>query len=401
MSRKKTVVVGICGGIAAYKACDVVSSLKKLGYEVHVIMTKAATEFIKPLTLQTLSQNFVITDMFAEPKTWEVEHISLAKKADLFLIVPGTANFVGKIASGIADDMLTTTIMATRAKVVIALAMNTNMLTNQVVERNIEDLKKMGYGFIEADEGLLACGDVGKGKLATPEKIVEATVFEMEEKDLNGKNILVTAGPTVEPIDPVRYMSNRSSGKMGYSIAERAAKRGAKVTLVSGKTSLKVPYGVFKVVDVLSADDMYNAVMENLESNDIIIQSAAVADYKPKTYSNKKIKKKDEDLSIELGRNKDIALEVGKKKGDRVLIGFAAESNDLIENAKRKIDKKNLDFIIANDITAKGAGFANDTNIIKLIDKDANITEYPILSKKDVADIILDRALSIKRSNKK
>lgn len=399
MLDKKTIVVGVTGGIAAYKACDVVSRLKKLGAEVHVIMTSSATEFVSEMTFQTLSNNFVTTDMFEAPKTWEVEHIELAKKADAFLIVPATANFIGKIAGGIADDMLTTTVMATKSQVIIAPAMNTNMYENPIVQENIKKLKKYGYLFIEPATGLLACGDTGKGKLEQPEKIVEyvEAFFENKnrEKDLKGLKILVTAGPTIESIDPVRYITNRSSGKMGYSIAQEAIKRGASVILVSGKTELAPPENLYKYIQIESAQELYDAIMSEYNGCDAVIQSAAVADYRPKEYCNKKIKKSDDDMVIKLCRNKDIAYELGKIKGEKVLIGFAAETNDLIENAKRKIKKKNLDFIVANDLTKEGAGFKSDTNIVKIIDAGGKVNEYPKLLKTEVADVILDKLVDI------
>ena len=375
MLKGKTVVIGVSGGIAVYKACDIVSRLKKLNANVHVIMTKSAAEFVTPLTFQSLSQNYVVSDMFEEPKTWDVEHISLAKKADVFLIAPATANVIGKISNGIADDMLTTTVMATTGKVLIAPAMNTNMYRNPILQRNINILRELGYNFVDPESGRLACGDVGEGKLASPEKIVDAVVDLLNDtkKDLLGKKILITAGPTVESIDPVRYLTNRSTGKMGYAIAKMAASRGADVTLVSGPTNIVPPTNIKKLVKVQSAKDMYNAIIDNFDENQVIIKSAAVADYKPKTYSNKKIKKSNDDLIIELDRNKDIAYELGKIKKDKILVGFAAETNDLIENAKGKIKKKNLDFIVANDLTKQGAGFGTDTNIVKIIDKDGNM----------------------------
>ena len=397
MLKDKTVVIGVSGGIAAYKACDVVSRLKKLNANVHVIMTKGATEFVTPLTFQSLSQNYVVSDMFEEPKTWDVEHISLAKKADVFLIAPATANVIGKIANGICDDMLTTTVMATTGKVLIAPAMNTNMYKNPILQRNISILKELGYNFVNPESGRLACGDVGEGKLASPETIVEAVVdlLSNEKKDLEGKKILITAGPTVESIDPVRYLTNRSTGKMGYAIAKIAASRGADVTLVSGPTNIEPPSNIKKLVKVQSAKDMYNAIIDNFDENQVIIKSAAVADYKPKNYCNKKIKKSNDDLVIELDRNKDIAYEIGKIKKDKILVGFAAETNDLIENAKGKIKKKNLDFIVANDLTEQGAGFGTDTNIVKIIDKDGNMENFPQMKKDEVADVILDKVKSL------
>ncbi|MGM9543471.1 MAG: bifunctional phosphopantothenoylcysteine decarboxylase/phosphopantothenate--cysteine ligase CoaBC [Romboutsia timonensis] len=392
MLKDKTVVIGVSGGIAVYKTLDVISRLRKLGVNVNVIMTKSATEFVTPLSFQSLSQNYVVCDMFEDPKTWDVEHISLAKRADVFLIAPATANVIGKIANGIADDMLTTTVMATKAKVLIAPAMNTNMYENPILQRNINTLKELGYNFVEPESGRLACGDTGKGKLASPETIVDEVVKLLsKEQDLKGKSIIVTAGPTVESIDPMRYITNRSTGKMGYSIAKEAIERGADVTLITGPTNLTPPQNLKKLVKIESAKDMYEAVLENLDENDVVIKSAAVADYKPKNYSNKKIKKSDDDLVIELDRNKDIAQEIGKIKNNKILVGFAAETNDLIENASLKIKKKNLDFIVANDLTKEGAGFGVDTNIVKIIDKEGNITEYPKMKKEEVANIILDK----------
>lgn len=397
MLKNKTVVIGVSGGIAVYKACDIVSRLKKLNANVHVIMTNNATEFVTPLTFQSLSQNYVVNDMFEEPKTWDVEHISLAKKADVFLIAPATANVIGKIANGICDDMLTTTVMATTGKVLIAPAMNTNMYRNPILQRNITILKELGYNFVDPESGRLACGDVGEGKLAQPEVIVNEVVNLLtdEEKDLQGQKIMITAGPTVESIDPVRYLTNRSTGKMGYAIAKQAANRGAEVTLVSGPTNIAPPSNIKKLIKVESAKDMYNAIIENFDDNQVIIKSAAVADYKPKTYSDKKIKKNDDDLVIKLDRNKDIAYELGKIKKDKILVGFAAETNDIIENAKGKIQKKNFDFIVANDLTEEGAGFGTDTNIVKIIDKEGNINKYPQMKKDEVANVILDKVKSL------
>lgn len=397
MQEKRTVVLGVTGGIAAYKALDIVSRLRKKDINVHVIMTKSAAEFVTPLSFQSLSQNYVVEDMFAEPKSWDIEHISLASKADLFVIAPASANMIGKIANGIADDMLSTTVMATKAPVLLAPAMNTNMYDNPIVQKNIEFLKSMGYFFIEPDEGRLACGVTGKGKLAEPEKIVD--VIDMllhKNKDLAGKKVLVTAGPTREDIDPVRFITNRSSGKMGYAIARAARNRGADVTLISGPVGLNPPEKV-RYVGVYSADDMYREVVNHFEDADIVIKSAAVADYRPKDKSNIKIKKSDDDMEIPLTRNKDILKELGKMKKNQILVGFAAETNDLIQNAQRKVLKKNLDAIVANDVTMEKSGFNTDTNTVKIIDKSGNILEFPNMSKDEVAHNILDFILNIKR----
>lgn len=397
MQENKTVVIGVTGGIAVYKVLDVVSRLRKLNIDVHIIMTEGATEFVTPLSFQSLSQNFVVSDMFKEPVHWEIQHISLAKKADLFVIAPATANIIGKIANGIADDMLSTTVMATKAPVLIAPAMNCNMYENPIVQKNIEFLKSMGYYFIEPDNGRMACGDYGVGKLAAPDKIVDMIdMLLYSNKDLKDKKILVTAGPTKEDVDPVRFITNRSTGKMGYAIAKAARNRGAKVTLVSGEVNIDTPSGI-EVINVHSTEDMYNAVMRNAEDMDIIIKAAAVADYRPESVSNIKIKKSDEDLSLKLTRTKDILKEVGIIKKSQIVVGFAAESNDLIENAKAKINKKNLDMIVANDVLSKDAGFGVDTNTVKIIYRNGDIVDVPNMSKDDVAHKILDAIINIKR----
>lgn len=387
------VVVGVCGGIAAYKVVDVVSRLKKQGAEVNVIMTKNAQAFVTPLTFQSLSHNYVVTDMFDEPKTWDVEHIELAKKADIFLIAPASANFIGKLANGIADDMLTTTVMATLGKTIIAPAMNTNMYLNPIVQENISYLKDKGYMFIEPETGKLACEDVGIGKLASPEIIVDEILkTAVHNKDLKGKKIIISAGPTQEAIDPVRYITNHSSGKMGYALAKAALDRGADVILVSGKTNLEPPLGV-DFIPVVSSDEMYEAIMSRFEQCDIIIKAAAVADYRPKIKEKQKVKKTDDDLVIELTRNKDIAMEIGAVKGDRILVGFAAETNDVLDNAIGKIKKKNLDMIVANDLTVEGAGFGTNTNIVTIIDKFGNVYKLDKMTKDEVADEIINRIL--------
>lgn len=387
----KNIVVGVTGGIAAYKVCDIVSQLKKLNANVDVIMTKSAMEFVTPHAFQALSQNPVITDLFETPRYWDIEHISLAQKADIILVAPATANIIGKIAHGIADDMLSTTIMASTAKIVFAPAMNTKMYENKILQSNMKKLMDLGYAFIPPGEGRLACGDIGKGKLAEVSKIIEFILeLEREEKDLLGKKVLITAGPTVEAIDPVRYITNHSSGKMGYALAEAASKRGAEVTLVSGPTNLTPPANV-KRISIKSTLDMYEAVMSNFKQQDIIIKSAAVADYRPQDISNKKIKKQEGDLSITLVRNPDILFELGKIKGDKILVGFAAETNNIIEYAREKIVKKNLDFIVANDVTLEGAGFGTDTNIVYLIDRNNEIRKIDQTTKLEIAHQILDK----------
>jgi len=392
MLKNRNIVLGVTGGIAAYKAADVASRLMKLNGNVKVIMTKNSLEFVRPLTFQSITNNYVIKDMFDEPRTWDVEHISLAKEADLFLISPATANFIGKIANGIADDMLTTTVMATKATVMIAPAMNTNMYLNPIVQENISKLKKLGYKFIEPKSGRLACGDVGVGKLEDPETIVEKVVFEMTKtNELSGKKILVTAGPTRESLDPVRYLSNHSSGKMGYSIAEEAARRGGDVTLVSGPTNLKTPLNI-ETIQVESAQEMYEEVMKKSDC-DIIIKAAAVADYRPAKKSENKIKKMPGDMSLSMERNKDILFELGKIKSNQILIGFAAETNDVISNAKEKILKKNLDMIVSNNVKLEGAGFKGNTNIVSFIKKDGEVKDLQLMTKENVAKELLDEII--------
>ncbi|WP_288678130.1 bifunctional phosphopantothenoylcysteine decarboxylase/phosphopantothenate--cysteine ligase CoaBC [uncultured Clostridium sp.] len=390
MKDKKCVVVGVSGGVAVYKALDVISRLRKKDVEVHVIMTKSATEFVTPLSFQSLSQNMVITDMFAEPKAWEIQHISLAKKADLMLIVPATANIIGKVANGIADDMLSTTIMATKAPVVFCPAMNTNMYENPIVQRNISFLKELGYEFIEPASGRLACGDEGKGKLQDTEIIAEETLRRLHStKDLLGKKVVVTAGPTIVPIDPVRILTNRSSGKMGYSIAEEARDRGAEVVLISGPTSLRKPNGI-KVIDVKTNEDMFNAIKNEFEDADIVIKSAAVADYKAKNYSSEKIKKTGDDLNLIFERDRDILKTLGDMKENQILVGFAAESSNLKENAKGKLERKNLDYIVANDISKQETGFASDENKVTIISKSGEEVSLEKMSKREVAKNIFD-----------
>ncbi|OFI07666.1 coenzyme A biosynthesis bifunctional protein CoaBC [Clostridium acetireducens DSM 10703] len=386
----KSVVIGVTGGIAAYKALDVVSKLKKQDIEVNVIMTKSAAKFVTPLSFQSLSQNLVSIDTFDEPKSWEIRHISLAKKADVMLVVPATANIIGKVANGIADDMLSTTIMATKATVIFAPSMNTNMFKNPIVQNNISKLKEYGYKFIQPDSGRLACGDVGEGKLANTDVIVDSVLKELyDKKDLVGKKVLVTAGPTIAPMDPVRYITNKSSGKMGYAIAKEARDRGAEVILVHGATKIEPPFGV-KTISVNTNEEMLNAVLKNFDKQDIIIKAAAVSDYKPKNYSNQKIKKKNDEFTLELVKDNDILRKLGQMKKNQILVGFAAESNDLIKNATGKLEKKNLDYIVANDITAPDTGFISDDNKVTILCRDGRVIPIEKISKREVARRLFD-----------
>ena len=394
MLNGKNILIGISGGIACYKVCDVVSRLKKLNSDVDVIMTKSAVEFVSPLTFQTLSQNFVYVDMFKEPKTFEVEHISLAKKADIVLIAPATGDIIGKIASGIADDMLTTVIMATRAKVIFAPAMNTNMYTNPIVQGNIKKLSKLGYEFIKPGKGRLACGDYGEGKMAEPEIIVDYILNSFHKDDLKDKKIVITAGPTIEPLDPVRYMTNFSSGKMGYALAEEAKKRGGEVVLITGPVNLTPPYGV-EIIKINTTIEMLNAVEKNFGDCDILIKAAAPLDYRPETVSKDKIKKNGESLQLKFVPNPDIAAHFGKFKRNQIIVGFAAETNNVIEYAKGKLKKKNFDFIVVNDISKDGAGFRTDTNIVSIIDNKDVVDNYPLMEKRKLAGIILDKAVEL------
>ena len=394
---KKNILLGITGGIAAYKSASICSLLKKNGYNVKVIMTKNATEIITPLTLETLSKNRVAIDMWAEKSNIDVEHISLADWADLILIAPATYNIIGKVANGIADDMLSTVISAAQAPTYFALAMNVNMYNNPILKDNIKKLEGYGYNFIDADSGHLACDWVAVGRLKKETDIVDIVnnYFESwkRERFLEGTNILITAGPTEEAIDPIRYLSNRSTGKMGYALAKAAQKLGAHVTLISGPTNLEVPEGI-TFTPVKSANDMYEAVFTKFEKMDIAIGCAAVADYRIKEYSASKIKKNDGDLVFELTRNPDILMEMGKRKKEKILIGFAAESDNLIENAMKKLEKKNLDLIVANSTNA----FGNDDNEVLFIDKEKNILELPQMKKDDLAFKILEALKKINTS---
>jgi len=395
----KTVVVGVCGGIAAYKSVEIVSRLKKLNADVHVIMTENAARFVEPLTFRSLSHNPVTIDMFDEPEAWDIQHISLAEKADLIVVAPATANIIGKVAAGIADDMLSTTIMAADSPVLFVPAMNFRMYENPIVQQNINKLAGLGYIFMEPESGLMACGTSGRGRLPSPETIVSFVKGILtKNRDYSDIRVLVTAGPTREAIDPVRFITNPSSGKMGYSIAAAACERGAQVRLISGPVNIVPPCGV-ETVYVTSAMDMYSEVMKAYESFDVLVMVAAVADYRCAQVAQKKIKKSDDNLTVELVRNPDIAAELGKVKGDKILVGFSAETDNLVKNASGKLASKNMDMIAANDVTVEGAGFGTDTNVVKLIKRDGSILDLPVMSKKDVAHRILDEILVVKNGN--
>ncbi|RNB87943.1 bifunctional phosphopantothenoylcysteine decarboxylase/phosphopantothenate--cysteine ligase CoaBC [Brevibacillus nitrificans] len=391
----KRIVLGVSGGIAAYKAAALTSKLTQAGAIVHVILTENAQKFVQPVTFQALSHQPVHTDTFNEPDPHVISHIDLADKADLVLVAPATANIIGKIANGIADDMLTTTLLATKAPVMVAPAMNVNMYGHPAVQANMEKLVQYGYRFVEPGVGLLACGWIGKGRLAEPEEIVEAVAAFFAEQnqprpqDLQDKLVLVTAGPTREKIDPVRYITNHASGKMGYAIAEAARDRGARVVLVSGPTALPKPTGV-QFVAVESVQEMFDAVMEYLPESDIVIKSAAVSDYRPKTVQEHKMKKGDGPLVLALDKAPDILRTVGERKTKQFVVGFAAETQDVIKYAQDKLEKKNLDMIVANNVLAEGAGMGSDTNIVTLLTRAGEIVELDKLSKRDVADKLLD-----------
>ena len=392
----KHVVLGVTGGIAAYKACELVSRLRKLHAEVDVIMTENATKLVAPLTFETLSNRPVSVDTFTRIESWDVKHISLAQKADVFVVAPATANLMAKLAHGIADDMLTTTLLATKAPILIAPAMNTGMWTAQATQENLQTLLNRGVKTVGPASGVLACGDTGAGRMSEPEDIANAIVSLLTAKqDLQGMKVLVTAGPTVERIDPVRYLTNDSSGKMGYAIATAAVERGAEVTIVSSPVSLKAPAGV-KVLPVQSTMDLYHTMLANCPEQDVVIQAAAPADYRVENPADQKIKKQEgQSLVLTLVENPDVAKAVGQnKRAGQVLVGFAAETQQVTENAVKKLHKKNLDMIVANDVTAEGAGFGVDTNIVTLITEDG-LTSLPKMTKRQVGDQILDQALQL------
>lgn len=390
------VVMGVTGGIAAYKACEVVSRLKKLGADVDVIMTENAAKLVAPLTFETLSARPVSVDTFARTASWDVRHISLGQKADVMLVAPATANLMAKLACGIADDMLTTTLLATKAPIVLAPAMNTGMWTAEATQQNLRTLLARGVRTVGPDSGRLACGDSGAGRMSEPEAIVEAVCGLLcHRRDMEGLRVLVTAGPTVERIDPVRYLTNDSSGKMGYALAEAARDRGARVTLLSGPVHIAPPQGV-ETVPVISTQSLYDAMLERCGEQDIIVQAAAPADYRVERPAAQKLKKRaGEPLVLTLVENPDIAKAVGKRKRPgQVLVGFAAETQDLLANAKGKLAGKNLDLIVANDVTAEGAGFGTDTNLVTLITREGE-TALPLMSKREVAGRIWDAAMTL------
>ncbi len=400
MLKGKTVVLGVTGSIAAYKMANVASMLVKRGCEVHVVMTKNATHFINPIAFESLTNTKCLVETFDRNFQFHVAHVSLTDKADVMLIAPASANVIGKIAGGIADDMLTTTVMACKKPVIIAPAMNTKMYENPILQDNLNKLRRFGYEIIEPASGHLACGTSGAGKMPSEEVLVSyiERCISME-KDLQGENVLVTAGPTVESIDPVRYISNHSSGRMGYAVAKAAMLRGAKVTLVSGPTSLEPPMFV-DVIKIQSAADMYKAVMEHKDQQDIIIKAAAVADYTPAEVSDEKVKKKDDDMAIRLRRTRDILKSLGEnRKEGQFLCGFSMETQNMLENSRAKLKKKNIDMIVANNLKEKGAGFGTETNVVTFITEKEE-AELPIMSKDEVANQLLDFILKQKKGKK-
>ncbi len=395
MLKGKTVLLGVTGSIAAYKIASLASALKKLHADVHVLMTQNATNFINPITFESLTGNKCLVDTFDRNFQFQVEHVSIAKKADVVMIAPASANVIGKLAHGIADDMLTTTVMACKCKKYISPAMNTNMFENPIVQDNLKTLEHYGYEVIQPASGYLACGDTGAGKMPEPETLLAYIEKEIaREKDLQGKKILVTAGPTQEAIDPVRYITNHSSGKMGYAIAKAAMLRGAEVTLVSGRTAIEAPLFV-KVVPIVTAKDMFEAVTGISNEQDIIIKAAAVADYRPAVVSSEKVKKKEGQMSIELERTEDILKYLGENKREgQFLCGFSMETQNMISNSRAKLERKNLDMVAANNVKEAGAGFQGDTNVLTLITQKEE-TSLPLMSKEDAANKLLDKILEL------
>jgi len=400
MLKEKNIIVGIAGGIAAYKACEIIRRLKKLGAQVIVAVTENAQKFITPLTLETLSENEVVSEMFPEKRMVGVRHVNLAQWADLILIAPATANIVGKIRAGIADDILSTVVISTKSPVMIAPAMNVNMYENPIFQENMEYLKKLGYKFVEPEIGDLASG-VGKGRLPKPETIVGQVVRLLTGKrDLEGRSILVTAGRTQEPLDPVRYLSNRSSGKMGYAIAEVAQRRGAKVTLISGPSDLPIPAEV-NLVRIEKAKEMYSAVSSHFGKTDVLIMAAAVSDFVPSIESQEKIKRKQEEVLLKLKPSKDILKQMGRRKKRQILVGFSLETENEIKNSKKKLLEKNLDLIVVNNPNVPGAGFEVDTNQVILVDKRGRTEKLPLLSKREVAEKVLDKVSALLKKTRR
>ncbi|OUP67017.1 phosphopantothenoylcysteine decarboxylase [Drancourtella sp. An177] len=393
MLKGKTVVLAVTGSIAAYKIASLASALKKLEADVHVLMTENATNFINPITFETLTGNKCLIDTFDRNFQYSVEHVALAKQADVVMVAPASANVIGKIAGGIADDMLTTTVMACPCKKIVVPAMNTNMFENPIVQDNLEKLRRFGYEVVDPASGYLACGDTGQGKMPEPELLLEYILREIQfEKDMAGKRVLVTAGPTQEAIDPVRYITNHSTGKMGYALATVCMRRGADVTLVTGPTAIPKPEFV-KAITVHTAKEMFEAVKDEAPRQDIIIKAAAVADYRPKYVSHEKVKKKEGDLSIPMERTDDILKYLGDNKREgQFLCGFSMETENMIENSRKKLEKKNLDMIVANNLKVEGAGFAGDTNVVTIITKDEEVS-LEKMSKEEAAVQILDRIL--------
>jgi phosphopantothenoylcysteine decarboxylase / phosphopantothenate---cysteine ligase len=393
--KKPMLVLGVTGGIACYKAVELVRLLVKDGFVVQVIMTRGAMEFVTPLTFQTLSGMPVATETFNLTQESEIGHINLADNVDLFVIAPATANVIGKVAAGIADDLLTTVLMATKAPVLIAPAMNIHMYENPILQENVRKLRRLGYHFIEPAEGYLACGYEGKGRLPEPEKILEEIRRLLKKKDLVGEKLLITAGPNREPLDPVRYLSNRSSGKMGYALARAAIRRGAEVALISGPTELEPPAGA-RLTSVTTAAEMRHAVLEEFSECTAVIMAAAVSDYRPVDFARKKIKRGKGPIELRLEPNPDILKEISARKNGKMLVGFAAETGELVANAAKKLKDKNLDMIVANNVSEAGAGFDVDTNVATILDRDGTVRSLPLMSKDELAEQILDHLLVLK-----
>jgi len=400
MLKEKKIVLGVTGGIAAYKAAEFVRLLVKQDARVHVVMTQNAQKFVTPLTFQTLSGNPVLTDPFVLIEETQIGHVALADLAELIAILPATANIIGKIANGIADDFLSTMVMASKAPVLFAPSMNVNMWENSALQKNIQTLMERGYHFMEPGEGELACHWYGKGRLAELGDVLERMEDILSKKDLKGERILVTAGPTQESIDPVRFITNPSSGKMGYALAKVARRRGAEVVLVSGPTSLPVPRSDIQLISVKTAEEMRKAVFAHLKDCSVVIKAAAVSDYRPKEISRAKLKKTALSSSLELERTRDILREIGEKKGKRILIGFAAETEDLVSNARKKLKEKNLDLIVVNDVKKPGAGFTSETNQVKFLYPSGEVKDLPMMSKEEVAQVILDEVASLLKQKK-